>query len=259
VSTRLIWAFAAAQLRGYLREPLALAWTVFFPALLLLILGTFDTGPLARATIGTELAGGRRDHVFLLMGIIGMNIVSVGLFGIGVVLVQLRAIGFFRRLAMTPQPPGLFILGQVLATLIVVLATTLVLLAAGGFIFGIRPPARPALWSAFVVLGTGVFAGLGFALAATVHETRTAQMIGNIAFLVFVILGGVWYPNHVLPEILRSISGLLPLAHLLRALRQTAMPNDDPVGLGWSAAVLAGWCLTAALLAVLRFRWNDTR
>jgi ABC-2 type transport system permease protein len=259
VTARVMLAFAAAQIRSYLREPLALGWTVCFPALLLLILGTFDRNLPGRGASGGQTGGAGDDHVFLLMGIIGMNVVSVGLFGLGLVLVQLRAIGFFRRLAMTPQLPGLFIVGQVLATAIVVLTTTLVLLITGGLVLGIRPPARPAQWSAFLMLGTGVFLGIGFALAATVRETRTAQMLGNVTFLALVVLGGVWYPIHVLPDPLRSISLMLPLPYLLQALRETAMPGHDPVGLGAAAAVLGGWCFAGALLAVLRFRWNDTR
>jgi ABC-2 type transport system permease protein len=259
MTIRLILAFAAAQTRSYLREPLALGWTVFFPALLLLILGTFDTRMLATEAIGGETAGARPDHTFLLMGIVGMNVVSVGLFGLGLVLVQLRAIGFFRRLALTPQPPRVFIAGQVLATTTVVLMTTLVLLVTGGLAFGIRQPARLAQWCAFLLLGTGVFLGIGFALAATVRETRTAQMIGNLAFLALVFLGGVWYPIHVLPETVRWIGLTLPLTHLLQALRGTAMPGHDPVALGAAAAALVGWCLAGSLVAVLRFRWNDPR
>ncbi len=257
MTTRVILAFAAAQIRSYRREPLALGWTVFFPALLLLVLGTFDTRTPAAGAISGETWSARHDHAFLLMGIVGMNVVSVGLFGLGLVLVQLRAIGFFRRLALTPQPPRVFIAGQVLATTTVVLMTTLVLLVTGGLAFGIRQPARLAQWSAFLVLGTGVFLGIGFALAATVRETRTAQMIGNLAFLVLVFLGGVWYPIHVLPETVQWVGLMLPLPHLLQALRVTAMPGHDQVALGASAAVLVGWCLAGSVIAVVRFRWND--
>lgn len=256
---RIVLTFAAAQIKGYLREPLALGWTVFFPALLLLILGTFDTRLPERGLVAREAAGGKRDHIFLLMGIVGMNVVSVGLFGLGLVLVQLRAIGFFRRLALTPQPPGLFIAGQLLATTVVVLTTTFVLLVTGTVAFGIRLPARPVSWCAFLALGTGAFLGIGFALAATVRETRTAQMLGNLAFLILVILGGIWYPIDALPDVLRWMSLLLPLSHLLAALRQTAMPEHDPLGLGTSATVLAAWSLAALLVTVVRFRWNAPR
>jgi ABC-2 type transport system permease protein len=250
-----ILAFAVAQARSYVREPLALAWTVFFPLLLLLILGTVDT----RAAGRPAGAGDTRDPLFLLMGIVGMNIVSVGLFGLGLVLVQLRVIGFFRRLAMTPQPPWRFVAGQILATAAIVFTTTALLVVAGALAFGVRPPARLAQWSAFLALGTGVFLGIGFALAATVRETRTAQMFGNVAFLTLVLLGGVWYPIHVLPGPLQWISDILPLPHLLHALRETAAHGREPHGLGHATVVLVLWWLAATLLAVHRFRWHDAR
>jgi ABC-2 type transport system permease protein len=254
----MLLAFAAAQLRSYLREPLALGWTVLFPALLLLILGTLDASPPERALRARE-AGGQTDRVFLLMGIVGMNVASIGLFGLGLVLVQLRAIGFFRRLAMTPQFPGLFIAGQLLAAAVVVFSTTFVLLVTGALALGIQLPARPLHWCGFLALGTGAFLGIGFALAATVREPRTAQMLGNLAFLILVILGGIWYPIDVLPDLLRWLSLFLPLPHLLGALRQTAMPQHDSLDLGMAATVLAAWCLGALLVSVVRFRWRDPR
>jgi ABC-2 type transport system permease protein len=250
---RVILAFALAQTKSYAREPLALGWTVLFPLLLLLSLGAVDVRAAGRAPAEA------RDQLFLLMGIIGMNIVSVGLFGLGLVLVQLRAIGFFQRLALTPQPPWAFVAGQVLATALVVFATTAVLLLAGGLAFGVRLPARPVQWSAFLALGTGVFLAIGFTLAATVRETRTAQMFGNVAFLVLVLLGGVWYPIHVLPGPVQWISAALPLPHLLAALRETAAHGREPSGLGEAAAVLALWWLAASLLALRRFRWHAAR
>jgi ABC-2 type transport system permease protein len=250
---RVILAFAVAQTKSYWREPIALGWTVAFPLLLLLILGAADGRPVPGAPAPA------RDSLFLLMGIIGMNVVSIGLFGVGLVLVQLRAIGFFRRLAMTPQPPWVFVAGQILATALVVLATTAVLVAAGGLVFGVPLPARPLQWSVFLALGTGVFLAIGFALAATVRETRTAQMFGNLAFLALVSLGGVWYPIEVLPEPVRWVSAVLPLPHLLAALREAAAHGREPSGLGEAAAVLTVWWLVASVLACSRFRWHAAR
>ena len=47
-------------------------------------------------------------------GLIGLNLLSMGLFAVGMVTVAYREKGKFRRLAVTPLPKWVFLLGQIL-------------------------------------------------------------------------------------------------------------------------------------------------
>ena len=51
---------------------------------------------------------------FLVPGLIGLNLLSMGLFTVGMVTVSYREKGKFRRLAVTPLPKWVFLLGQIL-------------------------------------------------------------------------------------------------------------------------------------------------
>ena len=51
---------------------------------------------------------------FLLPGLLGLNLLSMGLFSVGMVNVSYREKGKFRRLAVTPLPKWIFLLGQIL-------------------------------------------------------------------------------------------------------------------------------------------------
>jgi ABC-type multidrug transport system permease subunit len=62
---------------------------------------------------------------------------------------------------------------------------------------------------------------------------------------VSILLGGVYYPTHVIPVWLQRASLLLPLTYGLRALRQTAL-----LGASWSS-VATDMIVLAAYSAVL--------
>ena len=68
---------------------------------------------------------------FLLPGLIGLNLLSMGLFSVGMVNVAYREKGKFRRLAVTPLPKWIFLGGQILHRLTVVILQSMVMLAGG--------------------------------------------------------------------------------------------------------------------------------
>ena len=57
------------------------------------------------------------------------------------------------------------------------------------------------------------------------------------------LLGGVYYPTHVIPSWLQSVSEVVPLTYGLRALRAVVL-EGGPVGASASdLAILAGFAL----------------
>ena len=67
---------------------------------------------------------------FLVPGLIGLNLLTMGLFSVGMVTVSYREKGKFRRLAVTPLPKWVFLLGQILQRVTVVIVQTALLLIA---------------------------------------------------------------------------------------------------------------------------------
>jgi ABC-2 type transport system permease protein len=110
---------------------------------------------------------------------------------------------------------------------------------------------------AFLALTCISFSLFGFIIGVWAKNFEQLQLVPLLIVSPLVFLGGVWYPIHVLPETVQWVGLMLPLPHLLQALRVTAMPGHDQVALGASAAVLVGWCLAGSVIAVVRFRWNN--
>jgi ABC-2 type transport system permease protein len=249
--------YTMCQLKRYLRTPITLVWLFVLPVSLLVMLGGAHISMLGSSTtVGMRQESGLPYADFLLMGLIGLSIASSGLFGLGVVLVQAREQGILQRLAFTPQPAWKFIAGQVLASGAIVMLVTLVLLAVGVLLFDVRLPHRFVEWGLVLGLGTVAFLTIGHALAAAMHDIRTAQVVGNTVFWLCTFLGDVWFPLSALPTHMQQLGHVLPLAHFLQALRGVGLSGQPVWAHLGSLAVLGLWSIVAATVALGQFRWH---
>ena len=193
---------------------------------------------------------------FLLPGLMGLNLLTMGLFSVGMVTVSYREKGKFRRLAVTPLPKWVFLGGQVLHRLTIVVIQSGIMLAVGWFAFGIRNQGSYAALALVMALGTACFMAIGFALTSFADTAETYAAISNLLFFPMMLLSGVYFTLDSAPRWLQHAVTALPLSPYLKALR--AVFNDG-AGLGeqaWGLALVGLWCVAAFALAVKRFRWT---
>lgn len=86
---------------------------------------------------------------------------------------------------------------------------------------------------------------IGLISAAAYLAFRTAGPIAVSVMVVSSLLGGVYYPTHVVPSWLEHVSGLIPLTYGLRALRHVLL---DDASLFTVRADLATLLLMTAIL-----------
>src|SRR6185369_689198 len=114
---------------------------------------------------------------FLVPGLIGLNLLTMGLFSVGMVTVAYREKGKFRRLAVTPLPKWAFLGGQVLHRLTIVVIQSTLLLLIGWLAFGIQNEGSYASLALVVALGTACFMAMGFALSSFAETTEAYAAI----------------------------------------------------------------------------------
>ncbi|HEV8241161.1 MAG TPA: ABC transporter permease [Thermoanaerobaculia bacterium] len=192
---------------------------------------------------------------FLVPGLIGLNLLTMGLFAVGMVTVSYREKGKYRRLAVTPLPKWVFLMGQILQRVTVVVLQTAVLLLAAWLGFGIRNEGSYLVFAALVVAGTATFIAMGFALASLASTVETYGAIANLAFFPMMIFSGVYFRLDSAPKWLQNLTLLLPLSPFLRVLRAVFNDGASLAGHGLGLALLAGWAVLAFAVAVKRFRW----
>jgi ABC-2 type transport system permease protein len=192
---------------------------------------------------------------FLLPGLIGLNLLSMGLFSVGMVNVAYREKGKFRRLAVTPLPKWIFLGGQILHRLTVVILQSVVMLVAGWLVFGIANQGSYLALALVLALGTGCFMAMGFALSGFAQTTETYGAVSNIFFFPMMFLSGVYFTLDSAPKWLQESVVVLPLSPYIKALRgifnDGAQLSDHLVGL----AIVGLWAIVAFGVAVKRFKW----
>ncbi len=192
---------------------------------------------------------------FLVPGLVGLNLLSMGLFAVGMVTVAYREKGKFRRLAVTPLPKWVFLLGQILHRVTVVALQTTVLLLAARFGFGITNQGSYLLFALLVVFGTATFLAMGFALSSFASTVETYGAISNLVFFPMMLLSGVYFRLDGAPRWMQAAVSVLPLSPYLRALRAVFNDGATLAGHGAGLAILGAWAVLSFVLAVKRFRW----
>jgi ABC-2 type transport system permease protein len=211
-----------------------------------------------RIPIQLESPGRKRSAnyvAFLLPGLLGLNLVSMGLFSVGMVNVSYREKGKFRRLAVTPLPKWVFLLGQVLHRLTVTVIQAAILLLVGLLVFGIQNQGSFLNLLLIMTLGTGCFMAFGFALSGFAETSEGYAAISNLVFFPLMMLSGVYFTLDAAPAWLQHTVAALPLAPFIRALRAVFNDGASLAGHGLGLVIVAAWGLAAFVLAVRRFRW----
>jgi ABC-2 type transport system permease protein len=175
---------------------------------------------------------------FLLVGTSVIMVVTVA--GIGT--------GTFEALLSTPTSMPTLVGGMSAFPLVMAALRAGVLLAAG-WVFGVSMALGQLPLALFIllILVLAHFA-IGLISGATVLAFRTAGPLSRLVLVASSLLGGVYYPTHVIPSWLQAVSGVLPLSYGLRALRRVLLQGAPLGAVAHDLLILLGE--TALLLAL---------
>jgi ABC-2 type transport system permease protein len=196
----------AEGLRGVLREPAALFFSVVMPVLFFAIFASLYgnvPGPSGLPMAASMLAS---------FGTFG--VVTVMLLNPAISVASDRETGWLRLKKVSAAPVGATIAGKVLAALpyalTVLAALTAVTLAVAGPVLGVGAWLRLV---AVLLLGALPFACLGLAVGFQASPNTTTAVLNAVLFPM-VIASGLWMPLDLLPGWVSTIARFLPTYHL---------------------------------------------
>lgn len=235
---------------------------------------TRPEGRLARALVDDALqrADGRTDPTpvsddrvaapgaryidFLIPGLLGMNLMSSGMWGIGYVIVEMRTKKLMKRLMATPMRRSDFMLSLLIMRGVFVLIEVPVLLGFGWFAFGVRIAGSLLLLLALSFLGAFTFGGLGLLVASRAANTQTVGGLMNVVMMPMFIGSGVFFSTSNFPDAMQPFLRALPLTALNDALRAVLNAGAGARDVSLPIAVLAVWALLSYCAALRLFRWT---
>ena len=203
-----------------------------------------------------ERQPGSRYIDWVIPGLIGLNLMSTGMWGIGFGIVMMRQKKQLKRLTATPMRRSDFLLSQMIARLAFLVLEVPPIMIFAWLVFGVRVAGSFLAVTAVVLLGTVAFSGLGLLASARAKTIEGVSGIMNVVMLPMFVLSGVFFSSSRFPDGMQPLVQALPLTALNDALR--AVYND---GLPLSAvpadlAILAAWSVLPFLVALKLFRWQ---
>jgi ABC-type multidrug transport system permease subunit len=202
-----------------------------------------------------EAAGGRYID-FLIPGLLGMNLMGGGLWGVGYALVDLRVRKLLKRYVATPMRRSQFLASMVVNRVIFTLPFVLVLLTFAGLAFGVAVNGSFAALLAVILVGTMAFMGIGLLAASRAQTIESVNGLMNLVMLPMYVFSGVFFSSERFPATIHPIIKALPLTALNDALRGVMIDGEPLAAQATRLAILVAWGLVSFVLALRWFRWQ---
>lgn len=246
LSARVLGMEVLDELRGILREPTALFFSVLMPVGFFALFASMFGG--GQEPSGLPVAA----SMLATYGTFG--VVAVVLLNPGIGVAEDRARGWLRVKKVSPVPIGTTLVAKVIATVPYAVA---VLVAMTAVLFAVAGPAIDAVaWLrlvAVLLLGALPFALLGLAVGF-VASSNAAVAILNAVFFPMAVASGLWFPLELMPAFIQDLAPFLPTYHLAQlALAQLTGAGGGLVHvLALALTAVVGGGLAAAAYRNLR-------
>jgi ABC-type multidrug transport system permease subunit len=199
---------------------------------------------------------GSRYIDWLIPGLLGMNIMSTGMWGIGFAIVQARLRKLLKRLAASPMRRSDYLLSQMVARLGFLAPEAIVPLAFGALVLGM--PIRGSVFSIGVVCvwGAMTFTGLGLLAASRPKTIEAISGLLNMTMLPMWVVCGVFFSSANFPPGVQPVIQALPLTALNDALRAVILEGAMLPQVASELAIMGAWAAASFVLALKLFRWR---
>jgi len=211
--------------------------------------------PLHTSTTAASEPGARYID-FLIPGLLGMNLMNSGMWGIGFALVEMRQRKLLKRFVATPMRRSDFLLALVSSRLVLMLIEVALLLVFGVLVFHVRIEGSVASILLIGALGAVSFGGVGLLTASRAQKIESVSGLINVVMMPMWIFSGVFFSYERFPKMFLPAIRALPLTALNDALRAIILQGDSLASQLSRIAVLVIWGGVSFVLALRWFRWS---
>ncbi|MEO8564410.1 MAG: ABC transporter permease [bacterium] len=199
---------------------------------------------------------GSRYIDFVIPGLLGMNIMGGGIWGLAFAIVDARRKHLLKRLVSTPMRHAHYLVSFVFSRFAFLIVEVIVIVGSAVLLFGV--PVRGSLVQLAVVciVSSLGFGGLGLLISSRARTTEGVSGLTNLVMMPMWVLSGVFFSSTNFPAVAQPVIQALPLTATINALRATMLQ-----GAGWDAVVMPMlvvlvWGVGSFVVALRIFRWR---
>jgi len=199
---------------------------------------------------------GSRYIDFLIPGLLGLNIMSTGMWGIGFGIVRTRSAKLLRRLQASPMRRSQFLLSQALARLAFLVLEVVSVLGFGVVAFGVPVRGSLVLVAVIVLAGALAFSGLGLLVASRAQTVEGVSGLMNVVMVPMWVFSGVFFSWAHFPDAIHPLIRALPLTALNDGLRAVLLDGAGMPAVAGFLGIMLAWGIATFVVSVRIFRWS---
>ncbi|HEV2399318.1 MAG TPA: ABC transporter permease [Candidatus Sulfotelmatobacter sp.] len=208
------------------------------------------------ATTVSSSEPGSRYIDFLIPGLLGMNLMNSGMWGIGFALVDMRQRKLLKRFVGTPMRRTDFLLALASSRLLLMVIEVGLLLLFGVLFFHMRVLGSVGAIALIAGLGSLTFGGVGLLTASRAQKIESVSGLINLVMMPMWIFSGVFFSYERFPAVIQPLIKALPLTALNDALRASILEGTPLVHQWPRILVMIVWGGVSFVLALKWFRWT---
>jgi ABC-2 type transport system permease protein len=199
---------------------------------------------------------GGRYIDFLVPGLLGMNLMGSGIWGLGFAIVDARKKRLLKRLIATPMQRWQYLASFALSRLTLLFIEVGLLLGFAVLVFGVPVRGSLPLLILICLLSSLSFASLGLLIASRAQTMEGASGLMNLAMLPMWIFSGVFFSASRFPQAIQPLIQALPLTAVINALRANVLRGAGLQAVASELGIILAWMVVSFALALRLFRWR---
>ncbi|HKD16696.1 MAG TPA: ABC transporter permease [Thermoanaerobaculia bacterium] len=199
---------------------------------------------------------GSRYIDFLLPGILGLNLMGTGIWGIGFSIVNARLKKTLKLMVATPMRKSHYLLAQMFSRFVFLILEVAVILLFGILAFQVPVRGSLTLLVLTTFLGALSFGGMGLLVASRAKTLEAANGLMNLVMVPMWLLSGVFFSSERFPKAAQPLIQSLPLTALNNALRAVMLEGRTFTAVAGFLAVVVVWGVVSFAVALKIFRWQ---
>jgi len=203
----------------------------------------------------TVTRAGDRYIDFLIPGLLGLNLMGSGMYGLGFAIAQMRSKKLLKRFLATPMRKSDFLLSLMASRILFLAPEIVAIVGAGMLLFGVPLRGSVLALAAVSFLGALTFSGLGMLCASRARTVEAISGLLNFVMMPMWLGSGVFFSTRNFPEVVQPALRILPLTALNDALRAVMLDGAPVVQILPQCLILLAWGIVSFVLALRIFRW----